>query len=217
MPGTVMNSSFAKFIIGSTLLLAACGEAPLAVPFYRTSDATPEWLSESAALKPDMHHVANFALTDQYRATVTDSNLKGRATIIHFFFTTCAGVCPTTQTNIARLLAHTKESRIQVLSHSVVPERDSVPALQMYASMHDIHDSRWHLLTGEKLALEALAEKSYFVNLHDGKSYGISNLAHTETLVLVDGHGRLRGMYTGSLPLDIQRLQEDIVSILGEH
>lgn len=197
--------------------LSACGGKPLAVPFYRTAEATPEWLDATTASRPDMHHVASFSLTDQHRATVNDASLKGRATVIHFFFTTCAGVCPTTQTNLARLLANTREPRLQVLSHSVVPDRDSVPALQMYADMHDIRDPRWHLLTGNKLALEQLAQNSYFVNLHNGSSYGIANLAHTETLVLVDGRGRLRGMYTGSLPLDIQRLEEDIVSILGEH
>jgi len=92
----------------------------------------------------------------------------------------------------------------------------SFAALQTYASLHHIKDARWHLLTGPRADIERLARDSYFVNLNDGTSYGVSNLAHTETLVLVDGQGRLRGMYTGSLPLDIARLSEDIRSVLKE-
>ncbi len=203
-------------LLGSVLLATACS-APLDVPFYRSAALTPEWLEASTANSPSTHRVARFELVDQHRTKITTDSLQHRATVIHFFFTTCGGVCPTAQTNIARLLAGMPdEARVQVLSHSVAPERDSVAALQTYASLHHIKDARWHLLTGPRADIERLARDSYFVNLNDGTSYGVSNLAHTETLVLVDGQGRLRGMYTGSLPLDIARLSEDIRSVLKE-
>lgn len=206
-----------KALVLAALVLSACGSPRLEVPFYRSSELTPEWLDSQTADAGDTHRVASFQLTDQNRVPVTADSLARRATIIHFFFTSCAGVCPTTQSNLARLLAGMpEESRLQVLSHSVTPERDSVAQLQMYARMHHINDRRWHLLTGPREDIERLARDSYFVNLNDGKSYGVSNLAHTETLVLVDARGRLRGMYTGSLPLDIERLGEDIRSILKE-
>ena len=200
-----------------TLLSSGCNETSLAVPFYRTAELTPEWLSSRSASEGSMHHVGNFRLTDQDGSTVSDAAFANHATIIHFFFTTCAGVCPTTQSNISRLLAKMPhESRLQVLSHSVQPERDSLPMLRMYAGMHDIDSKRWHLLTGARKAVEELARDSYFVNLNNGRSYGVSDLAHTETLVLVDSSGRLRGVYTGSLPLDIERLGEDIRAVLAE-
>lgn len=206
-----------RLMFVALLLATGCKTPTLAVPFYRSASLTPEWLDPITANSNNTHRVAPFQLTDQNRIPVTADSLARRATIIHFFFTACAGVCPTTQTNIARLLAGMPdERRLQILSHSVTPERDSVAALQTYARMHHIDDARWHLLTGERRDIERLARDSYFVNLSDGKSYGISNLAHTETLVLVDARGRLRGMYTGSLPLDIERLGEDIRSILKE-
>jgi len=198
-------------------LLSACHDSKLAVPFYRTAELTPEWLSAPVANAKSTHRVGAFKLTDQNGANITNSAFAKHATIIHFFFTTCAGVCPTTQSNIARLLAKMpNESRVQVLSHSVMPERDSQLMLKMYAGLHQIDPERWHLLTGARNTIEALARDSYYVNLSNGRSYGVSDLAHTETLVLIDSAGRLRGVYTGSLPLDIERLGEDIRAVLAE-
>lgn len=196
---------------------SACRRDTLAVPFYRTADLTPEWLTAASASTTDIHRVGPFKLMDQSGAIISDAVLAKHATVIHFFFTTCAGICPTTQSNIARLLASMpNESRVQVLSHSVMPERDSLAMLQMYATLHHIDDTRWHLLTGARTTIGTLARDSYFVNLSNGRSYGVSDLAHTETVVLVDSAGRLRGVYTGSLPLDIERLGEDIRAILAE-
>ena len=198
-------------------LLTACHDNKLAVPFYRTAQLTPEWLSSESARAKNLHRVGAFNLTDQNGATVSEAAFANHATIIHFFFTTCAGVCPTTQSNIARLLARMPdEPRVQVLSYSVMPERDSLPMLKMYADLHQIDAARWHLLTGARNTIEDLARNSYYVNLSNGSSYGVSDLAHTETVVLVDAAGRLRGMYTGSLPLDIERLGEDIRALLAE-
>lgn len=44
-----------------------------------------------------------------------------------------------------------------------------------------------------------------------------SDLAHTKTLVLIDGAGRIRGAYAGSLQLDIERLGKDIHAVLNEN
>ena len=199
------------------LAAAACGGHTSALPYYRTKALTPEWLADAAASSPAMHRVAPFALVDQRGARVTADSLAGRATVVRFFYTTCGGVCPLTQPNLARLLASLAgEPRVRVLSHSVTPERDSVARLRAYAAAHRITDPRWHLLTGPRAEVERLARRSYFVNLDDGRSYGVTDLAHTETVVLVDGRGRLRGVYTGTLRLDMQRLAEDIRTLLNE-
>ena len=47
------------------------------------------------------------------------------------------------------------------------------------------------------------------MNLTDGRSYGTTDLEHTETLTLLDQQGRLRGVYNGTLQLNIDRLAED--------
>lgn len=215
-----MKRSYTLIALAFTLgfiTVSACQAERHGVPFYRTADLTPEWLSKKTASAKAMHRVGAFKLVDQTGATITELAFAKHATIIHFFFTTCGNVCPITQNNIARLLASMpNETRLQVLSHSVMPERDSRPMLKMYAEMHEINSQRWHLLTGPRTTIEQLARDSYFVNLNNGQSYGVSDLAHTETVLLVDSAGRLRGVYTGSLPLDIERLGEDIRAVLAE-
>ncbi|MEO7084917.1 MAG: SCO family protein [Gemmatimonadaceae bacterium] len=197
------------------LLLAAaaagCGEPTSALPFYRTAMMTPEWLSDREANSPNTHRVAIFALTDQNGATVSRATLEGKVTVVSFFFTRCGDVCPTTTRNIARLLRDLAgDENIQVLSHSVTPDRDSVPALHTFANSHEVTDGRWHLLTGRAGDISRLARESYFVRLGSDSTYGVETIAHTESVLLVDGCGRLRGVYAGTLQLEMQRLREDV-------
>jgi len=189
------------------VFIVACGR-PAALPFYQTPEMTPEWLTESAPT----HHVAPFRLHDQRDSVITNAAFSNRVTIVHFFFTRCGDVCPTTTANIARTLRGIDDARLQVLSHSVTPDADSVGALRRYAEMHSIVDPRWHLLTGADV--EALARTSYFVRLGRDSTYGVASIAHTESVLLVDGEGRLRGVYAGTLALEMDRLREDVRVLL---
>jgi protein SCO1/2 len=178
---------------------------------------TPEWMTDREASDARMHRVAPFVLTDQRGATITESALRGRITIVHFFFARCGDVCPTTTANVARVVAEAGAMpELQVLSHSVTPERDSVPVLQHFAAMHKIADPRWHLLTGDTATIHRLARDSYFVRLGDGRTFNVASIAHTESVLLIDGEGRLRGIYAGTLALEMQRLREDIATLHEE-
>lgn len=186
------------------------------LPYFRSAALTPEWLSDAEASSTSTHRIAAFAMTDQHGAAVSEKALRSHVTIAQFFFTKCGDVCPTTTGNIQRLLSAVPDSALQVFSYSVTPGRDSVAALRDYAARRGIHDPRWRLLTGSDSAIARLARDSYFVRLGDGASYGVSTIAHTETLVLVDGEGRIRGFYAGTLPLEMHRLQGDAETLLHE-
>jgi protein SCO1/2 len=162
-----------------------------------------------------MHHVGSFSLIDQHGQQVSEAALNDKVTIAHFFFTRCRDVCPLTISALAALLDSLPANpRVQILSYSVTPERDSVAALEDFAREHHLRDPRWHLLTGARATTARLASQSFFVRLGDGRSYGVDSIAHTESLVLVDGHGRLRGFYAGTLPVELNRLIEDIRELL---
>ena len=68
-------------------------------------------------------------------------------------------------------------------------------------------------LTGAPRAIRDLALRSYFVQLGDTTGNATGTMVHTETIVLVDGAGHIRGMYDGSLAFDTQRLIDDIRSL----
>ena len=204
-----------RFLIVAVIGLAACGRSKL--PFYRTAEMSPEWLGAREADAASMHHVGSFRLTDQRGAKVTNAAFAGKVSVVNFFFTGCRDVCPTTTRNIARLLRDKAgDPRIQVLSHSVTPGADSIGGLVRFAEERGIRDSRWHLLTGDSLEIDALARRSYFVRLGSDTTYGGRSIAHTESVLLVDGQGRLRGVYAGSLQLEMDRLEEDVATLLAE-
>jgi protein SCO1/2 len=58
-----------------------------------------------------------------------------------------------------------------------------------------------------------LARESYFAKVE--RSANVDFL-HTEAIFLVDGHGRIRGVYDGSLQYEITRLIEDIATLERE-
>jgi protein SCO1/2 len=190
---------------------AACSAKPDALPFYRSAEMTPEWLGSSQAASPAMHRVAPFVFVDQSGASVNEHVLDGKVTIVQFFFTDCGDICPNTTRNIAGLLrAMPADVPVQVLSYSVRPERDSIAALRAFAARRGVTDPRWHLLTGPRAAMETLARASYFVSLGSGANYGVDSIAHTESLLLVDGDRRLRGVYAGMLELEVNKLADDV-------
>ena len=199
------------------VLTTACKEPKSALPFIRNADLTPEWLSEREASGPAMHRVAQFSLTDQMGRNTTNAAFAGKVTIAHFFFTKCGDVCPMTTSNLSDLLrALPDEAKLQVLSYSVTPEQDSVGALARYARERSITDTRWRLLTGAPASTRTLASESYFVRLGDGATYGVATIAHTESLVLIDSSGRLRGFYAGTLRLEMDRLRSDVRTLIAE-
>jgi protein SCO1/2 len=96
-----------------------------------------------------------------------------------------------------------------LLSHTVFPETDSVPALKVYAKKYGVIDGKWNLVTGDKKEIYTMARKSYLA-VKLGRPDQMYDMVHTENFVLVDQKRRVRGFYDGTKKEDIQRLIEDI-------
>jgi len=94
-----------------------------------------------------------------------------------------------------------------------MPWIDSVTGLKAYADMHSIEDSKWHLLTGGTEEIYQLARQSYFAEKEIGLDKGSNEFLHTENFILVDGLGRIRGVYNGTIPLEMARLITDIKTL----
>jgi protein SCO1/2 len=105
---------------------------------------------------------------------------------------------------------------VLLLSHSVTPRADSVAELRRWGHAHGAHAGTWRLLTGDAEQIARLAERSYLVELGDTTGNTAGTLLHTETLVLVDAHRRVRGMYDGTLKYDVAQLIADIRALRRE-
>ena len=103
-----------------------------------------------------------------------------------------------------------------LISHSVMPWADSTYQLQEFAKLHDIKYPQWRLVTGKQSEIYLLARQSYFAEEVAGYSRDSTNFVHTEHCLLVDKHGHLRGLYNGTLELEIDRMIEDINILLAE-
>ena len=108
-----------------------------------------------------------------------------------------------------RLQEELKEDNdILFLSHTVIPEIDTVQQLKKYAVDNKIDESKWNLVTGDKKQIYELARKSYLA-VEDAE-FGEYDMIHTENFMLIDKKRQIRGFYDGTNDLEIDRLISDI-------
>lgn len=207
------------FRFGMTTLLIsigiiACHNKVSEVPYYDTPDFTPLWLSK---VPDSLHTISNFAFTDQDGNRISNTDFKGKIYVANFFFTGCPSICPSMTKNM-KMVADTfiKNDDVKFISHSVDPERDSVTRLKLYADQYGVNANQWHMVTGNKTEIYSLARKSYFAEEDIGFNKDSTEFLHTEHFVLVDKNSRLRGIYNGTLVLEMQRLKDDIRILLNE-
>jgi len=157
------------------------------------------------------HFIDDFSLTNQNGETITQEDYKNKIYIADFFFTTCGTICPVMTSNMKKVQdAILLDDDIKLLSHTVMPEIDTVAQLKRYAIEKGVLNDKWHLVTGSKKEIYNLARKSYLVAKYDPTKEDGYGLVHTENFVLIDKQKRIRGMYDGTDDEDIDRLLEDI-------
>lgn len=134
-----------------------------------------------------------------------------------FFFTVCPGICPKMMANMMDLQNEfLNDNDVLLLSHSVTPERDSVPVLKKYAEDKGIISKRWHLVTGRQEEIYKLGRKDYFVEEDLGLEKEVDDFLHTENFVLIDRKGHIRGIYNGLNKTAVQQLITDIKTLKVE-
>lgn len=184
-------------------------EAPL--PFYNTPDFTPRWIATTDKEYSSIHTIALFHFFNQNGKEITNKNVEGKIYVANFFFTKCGSICPKMKGNLEKVqAAFASDKNVMILSHTVMPEADSVQKLAEYARRNNINNEQWWLLTGSKDEIYKLARQSYFADEELGYNKGSNEFLHTENCILVDKHGRIRGVYNGTLELEMNKLIEHI-------
>ncbi len=181
------------------------------LPYYNTADLTPNWYTKKQLDTLKLHKISDFSFIDQEGKKVSNETVKGKIYVANFFFTICPSICPTMTQNLLTVQSTFKnDTDILMLSHSVMPKTDTVAQLKKYANRWKIDSQRWHLLTGEKDEIYALARQSYFAEKEIGLQKDKNEFLHTENAFLIDKNGNIRGVYNATLPLDIENLVKDI-------
>lgn len=180
------------------------------LPYYHTPDFTPIWITEKSQIDT-LHQLADFSFLNQNGEKITLETFRGKIHVANFFFTICPTLCPRLTSSMKEIQKAMKDDKnVCLASYSVTPDRDSVSVLRRFANANAVIDGKWHLITGNKKAIYEIARKSYFADENIGVQKGENDFLHTENFILIDKNLHIRGVYNGTLPLEIEHLIEDI-------
>lgn len=192
------------------------GQGQLELPFYNEATFTPQWIEASDEKYGDIHTIPDFEFINQNGDTVTNKTFQDKIYVTNFFFTLCPNVCPKMTENLGLVQdAFSGGDQVSILSHTVMPWADSVERLAEYASLNGISSRQWHLVTGDQNDIYKIARESYFADEGFGKSLTSNeDFLHTENIFLIDQKRRIRGIYNGTIRLDMKRMIDDIHTLL---
>lgn len=89
--------------------------------------------------------------------------------------------------------------------------------MKRYANNNGVIDNKWFLLTGNKDSIYTIARKSYFADEDLGMERGTNDFLHTENMLLIDKHRRIRGIYKGTSPAEMQNIIIDVKKLEAEN
>jgi protein SCO1/2 len=176
---------------GAPLLFGALGVTLLATSEISASGAPPSPSALPAPLRQGVP-APEFRLTDHRGRPLTLEDLRGRPVVMTFVYTDCHATCPLLIERLKALETRVPAADVAFVAVSLDPERDTPAALAAAATRWELGD-RWHLVTGEPAAVQALlrAHRVGWATLPTGER------AHDNVVTLIDRRGRLAFAYRG--------------------
>lgn len=160
--------------------------------------------------------IADFNFMNQDSVPVTNNSFKNKIYVADFIFLSCPTICPVMTRELKKVYdAYKTDDRVLFLSHSIDPERDTVPALRSYAKALGVPASKWHFVTGNQQDIVSLAEQSYYAAAH-ADSTAPGGFVHSGGFLLIDKSRHIRGVYNSLESRETRRLIADIKRLLEE-
>lgn len=206
------------FLLLSSFLLFNCNSEKkntIALPYYNEPTFTPLFIENKTDVEKKIDHkISNFSFLNQDSVLINQNILKDKIHVANFIFTSCGSICPVMTQNLKIVSDSLKnDNDIVYLSYSVTPWIDKPNVLRNFKSNYAITNKNWHFLTGSKAKIYNLARQSYFAEEDIGFSRDSTEFLHTEHFILVDKTKRIRGIYNGTLQLEMEQLIEDIKTL----
>lgn len=163
------------------------------------------------------HTVGYFRLFNQDSTVITPANLDGKVYVTDFFFTSCISICPEMSKQMLRIHDQFKNrDSLALVSFSIDPEFDTVAVLKNYSERLGVSSDKWHFLTGDKDEIYTLAFNSYLTERPADDPEDENNILHSGAFILIDTQKRIRGVYDGTVPDQVDLLMKDIDKLLSE-
>jgi protein SCO1/2 len=173
-------------------------------------------LKQSSSPLPKMKKAPDFTLQNLQGQNVSLSESNGKVRLVEFFFTSCPDICPATTSNMVLMQNNLKEkktfgSKVQFVSITFDPERDTPEALQQYAKMLSIDQgSGWQMLRGtEETTIKTANDFGLMVvKQKDGQ------FAHSiRSLFLIDQEGFIRKVFDMGESMDNEVIEKAIIQL----
>jgi len=164
------------------------------------------------------HAIPSFQFINQDGDSITDKTYDGKIYVVDYFFSTCKSICPKMASELIRVQKKFSYTNglVQILSHTVNPENDSVPVLKAYANMVHADAKMWNFVTGDKKKLYDIARNGYLLNALEGDG-GADDFIHSELFILIDKEKHIRGIYDGTKIKEVSNLIDDIKVLIAEY
>lgn len=178
-----------------------------ALSLYLSSGEQSGEQRPAALLWPNPKTLTAFRLTDQHGKTFDAASLNGRWSFLFFGYTHCPDVCPVTLEFFKQLevrLAADRDlpAQPQFILVSVDPERDSPERLHEYLKHFD---RKFIGLTGTLGQLQSVTSQLgvLAVKVESDSGDGSYLVDHSASIMLIDPHGRLVGVFGFPHELDV--------------
>jgi len=145
----------------------------------------------------------DFSLLDQRGNKITRADLDGTVWIADFIFTRCAGPCPSMTVNMEAMQEQLKQypeiaDKIRFISFTVDPDWDTPERLLEYSEKFKAESNNWAFLTGSYDDIQKIAREGFKLGVIAADPDNNEPIIHSQSFVLVDGKGQIRGYYDGT-------------------
>jgi protein SCO1 len=157
----------------------------------------------------------DFMYWNQDSVLVHSKEMKGKVWVADFFFTSCPSICPKMTKQMKRLNENMSDvsKHIQFMSFSINPKMDTPSQLRKYIKKHEIKAKNWYFFTGDEASTHVLGIEHFLLFAkEDAASAG--GYAHSPYFSLVDQEGYIRGVYDGTEPKEVDRMEKDLRLLL---
>lgn len=160
--------------------------------------------------------IDSFTMLNQDSMEVSSNSLKNKIHVASFIFLSCPTICPQMIVQMKEVQEKTQSmDDVLLLSYSIDPKRDTIPALKAYANKIGAKGNKWHFLYGNQEEVMRLADKSYYAIAYPD-SLAPGGFTHSGGLLLVDKDLHIRGVYDGTSKEETKRLLKDIAILKKE-
>lgn len=196
----------------AVLLLGILSGGTLGADPQRSSAQPATPLASPMARTPVAIEAPDGVLTDQDGRRFAFRDLRGKAVLVSFIYTSCPDVCPVMYHVVTEVQKRVQaEGRGDVVSVFVTtdPEIDTPQVLKAFALRRSADLSATYLLTGKPEELQALW--SAFGAKIKRRARGLVD--HSPLTVLIDASGLMRYRYLSGFP-DAEIIAADVLSVL---